>query len=71
MLVPDRLHAMDGNNSMKRVDASGVADLRVFTSDYLISPSKVDEFKDNVKTRLGAKNQSSIPPTRSQKQMVC
>lgn len=61
VLVPDRLHAMDGNNSMKRVDGSGHADQRVFTSDYLISPSKVDKFKDDVKTRPGASKKSSSP----------
>jgi hypothetical protein len=61
VLVPDRLHAMDGNNSMKRVDGSGHADHRVFVSDYLIPPSKVDKFKDDVKTRPGAKNKSSGP----------
>lgn len=59
MLVPDRLHAMDGNNSMKRVDGSGHADQHVFFSDYLIPPSTVDKFKDDVKTRPGARNQSS------------
>ena len=50
---------------MKRVDGSGHADQRVFTSDYLIPPSKVDKFKDDVHTRPGAKkNKSShsIPP---------
>lgn len=61
VLVPDRLHAMDGNNSMKRVDGSGHADHRVFVSDYLIPPSKVDKFKDDVKTRPGAKNKSLSP----------
>ena len=58
-LVPDRLHAMDGNNSMKRVDGAGHADHRVFISDYLISSSTVDNFKDDVVTRPGAKNKSS------------
>jgi hypothetical protein len=44
---------------MKRVDGSGHADQRVFTSDYLIPPAKVDKFKDDVHTRPGAKNKSS------------
>ena len=61
VLVPDRLHAMDGNNSMKRVDGSGHADERVFVSDYLIPPAKVDRFKDDVQTRPGAKNKNSSP----------
>jgi hypothetical protein len=39
---------MDGNNSMKRVNGSGHADGRIFISDYLIPPSKVDTFKDDV-----------------------
>ena len=54
-LVPDRLHAMDGNNSMKRVDGSGHSDGRVFSSDYLIPPSKVDLFKDDIQTHPGTK----------------
>ena len=60
-LVPDRLHAMDGNNSMKRVDGSGHADQRVFTSNYIIPSSTVDKFKDDVTTRPGAKNKSLSP----------
>lgn len=60
-LVPDRLHAMDGNNSMKRVDGSGHADPRVFISDYIIPSSTVDKFKDDVNTRPGAKGKSSSP----------
>ena len=60
-LVPDRLHAMDGNNSMKSVDSTGHADHRVFVSNYLIPPSSVDKFKDDVQMRPGAKNKSSSP----------
>ena len=50
---------------MKRVDGSGHADQRVFVSDYLIPPSKVDKFKDDVKTRPGAQvqNKSSTDPS--------
>jgi Kyakuja-Dileera-Zisupton transposase len=40
---------MDGNNSMKRLDGSGHADERVFSSDYHISPDEVDVFKDDVR----------------------
>ena len=54
VLVPDWLHAMDGNNSMKQVDSLGHADQCVFTSDYLIPLSKVNKFKDNVCTHPGA-----------------
>ena len=71
MLVPDWLHAMDGNNSMKRVDGSGHADQRVFVSDYLIPPSKVDKFKDDVKTRPGAKNKSSSPLPHGHEKTPC
>ncbi|KAI0245050.1 hypothetical protein BJV78DRAFT_1087594, partial [Lactifluus subvellereus] len=60
-LVPDRLHAMDGNNSMKRVNASGHADERVFISDYLIPPTKVDAFRDDVRTRPGTVP-GNVPP---------
>ena len=58
-LVPGWLHAMDGNNSMKHVDSSGHADHCVFISDYLIPSSTIDNFKDDVVTRPGAKNKSS------------
>ncbi|KAF8236837.1 hypothetical protein L208DRAFT_1194134, partial [Tricholoma matsutake] len=47
-LVPEWLHAMDGNNLMKRVNGSGHTDEHIFISDYLIPPSKVDTFKDDV-----------------------
>ena len=49
---------MDGNNSMKWVDGLGHVNQHVFVSDYLITPSKVDRFKDNVKTHPGAQNWS-------------
>jgi Kyakuja-Dileera-Zisupton transposase len=50
-LYPARLHAMDGNNSMKRVGGSGHADERVFSSDYYITPAEVDIFKDDVRRK--------------------
>lgn len=56
-LVPDRLHAMDGNNFMKQVDGSGNCDEHVFSSDYLIPPSIVDNFKDDVATHPGTQAQ--------------
>jgi hypothetical protein len=46
---------MDGNNSMKRVDGSGHADERTFSSNYHLPPPQVDRFKDDVKTRPGTK----------------
>ena len=61
VLVPDRLHAMDGNNSMKWVDGSGHANQHVFTSYYLIPLSKVNKFKDDVHTHPGANKKSSHP----------
>jgi hypothetical protein len=42
---------MDGNFSLKRVDGSGLADERIFESNYHISPSDIDCFKDEVKKR--------------------
>ena len=62
-MVPERLHAMDGNNSMKRVNGSGHADGHIFISDYLIPPSKVDTFKDDVQTRPGNQppNSNTLP----------
>ncbi|KAI0037317.1 hypothetical protein FA95DRAFT_1507086, partial [Auriscalpium vulgare] len=47
-LVPDRLHAMDGNSSQKRLRGAGRADLRHFDSDYFLSPAQVDVFADEV-----------------------
>jgi Kyakuja-Dileera-Zisupton transposase len=56
-LVPDRLHVMDGNNSMKRVDGSGHSDEHVFLSDHFIPPETVDNFKDDVATHPGTQAQ--------------
>jgi Kyakuja-Dileera-Zisupton transposase len=58
-LVPDQLHVMDGNNSMKQVDGSGHSDECAFLSDYLIPPSMVDNFKDDVVTCPGTQAQPS------------
>ena len=73
MLVSDWLYAMDGNNSMEQVDGLGHADQHVFVSNYLIPPSKVNRFKDNVKTHPGAQNQSSSLPAlpHGQKKTSC
>ena len=59
-LVPDQLHAMDGNNSMKQVDGSGHNNDRVFSSNYLIPLSKVYLFKDDIQTHLGTKPSNDI-----------
>jgi hypothetical protein len=54
---------MDGNNSMKRVDGAAHSDAREFNSDYLIPPTEVDAFKDDVQSRL--KDQSpDVNPER-------
>jgi Kyakuja-Dileera-Zisupton transposase len=55
VLLPARLHAMDGGNSAKRVDGSGHADTRIFMSDYFISRVEVDVFKDDVTLRPGTR----------------
>ncbi|KAI0751728.1 hypothetical protein C8Q80DRAFT_1098477 [Daedaleopsis nitida] len=62
MLSPARLHAMDGNNSVKRVEGSGHADPRVFDSDYHILPVEVDRFKDDVGSC--ADRGPAVPPPR-------
>ncbi|TFK58850.1 hypothetical protein BDN72DRAFT_781504, partial [Pluteus cervinus] len=46
-LAYSRLHALDGNNSLKRFDAAK-ADERIFTSNYFLSNEYVDKFKDDV-----------------------
>jgi len=49
------MDSIDGNSSLKRVDGSGHADERVFTSSYLIHPAEVDMFKDDVRLRPGTR----------------
>ena len=58
VLVPARLHAMDGNNSLKRIEASGHADERSFKSAFLIPPEEVDQFQNEV----SARKQIAAPP---------
>lgn len=50
-LIPARLHAMDGNNSAKRLDDSGGMDPRVFDSTFFLKPEDVDKFKNEVQSR--------------------
>jgi hypothetical protein len=47
---------MDGNNSAKRLDGSGHTDPRVFTSNLYVSPSVVEKFRDEVKSRSNKKD---------------
>ncbi|KAG2137739.1 hypothetical protein BD769DRAFT_1291575, partial [Suillus cothurnatus] len=54
-LIPARMDSMDGNSSLKRVDGSGHADERIFTTSYLIHPDEVDIFKDDVRLRPGTR----------------
>jgi len=54
---------------MKRVDGSGHADRRVFTSDYIIPSSKVDRLY--VQTRPGAKNKSSSSLPHGHENELC
>ncbi|OCH89491.1 hypothetical protein OBBRIDRAFT_732569 [Obba rivulosa] len=51
-LRPERLLAMDGNNSAKRIARAGTEDERTFHSDYFLSREEVDRFKDEVKRRV-------------------
>lgn len=53
-LIPSRMAAMDGNNSAKRFASAGLQDMRVFESDYFLSPEEVDVFKDEVSGRMDA-----------------
>ena len=50
-LIPARLHAMDGNNSAKRIDGSGFSDPRVFRGAFEIPREEVEKYKDEVKAR--------------------
>ena len=45
---------------MKRVDGSGHNNDHVFSSDYLIPPSKVNLFKDDIQTCPGTKPSNVI-----------
>ncbi|KAF8170782.1 hypothetical protein BJ912DRAFT_860927 [Pholiota molesta] len=57
-----RLFAMDGNNSLKRIHTIGsrsIADQRAFDSDYFLSPDYVDGFANDVKRRV-------VPPDASE-----
>ncbi|KAI0037789.1 hypothetical protein FA95DRAFT_1506476, partial [Auriscalpium vulgare] len=51
VLVPARLHAMDGCSSHKRLNGVGHSDERQFNSSYFQTPEQVNVFKDEVKPR--------------------
>ncbi|KAG1813766.1 hypothetical protein EV424DRAFT_1326503, partial [Suillus variegatus] len=50
-LIPRRLHSMDGNHSVKRIDGSGSTDPRIFTSNFFLSDAAVEQFKSDVRSR--------------------
>ncbi|KAG2130223.1 hypothetical protein DEU56DRAFT_740765, partial [Suillus clintonianus] len=70
-LDPARLDSMDGNTSLKRVDGSGHADERVFPSTYLIPPSEVELFKDDVRLRPGTRIATDGSPTAASDDSAC
>ncbi|KAG1871676.1 hypothetical protein F4604DRAFT_1881103 [Suillus subluteus] len=70
-LDPSRLDSMDGNNSLKRVDGSGHADERIFPSDYLIAPSEVELFKDDVRLRPGTRIPTDVAPSTTNDDSAC
>ncbi|KAG1876360.1 hypothetical protein F4604DRAFT_1880665 [Suillus subluteus] len=71
LIDPARLDSMDGNNSLKRVDGSGHADEQVFPSEYLITPSEVDLFKDDVRLRPGTRIAADATPTAASDDSAC
>ncbi len=61
---------MDGNNSLKRVGATGsrtVADVRTFTSDYYVPREQVERFAGDVKLRQ-AQHHVEVPTAESDDQ---
>ncbi|KAI0323535.1 hypothetical protein GY45DRAFT_1341373, partial [Cubamyces sp. BRFM 1775] len=54
-MKPERLLALDGNNSAKRVASAGREDPRVFSSDYFLPRQVVDRYKDKVKRKAHSK----------------
>ncbi|KAG1849410.1 hypothetical protein F4604DRAFT_1687444 [Suillus subluteus] len=71
LLDPSRLDSMDGNNSLKRVDGSGHADEHIFPSDYLIVPSEVELFKDDVHLRPGTRIPTDVAPSTTNDNSAC
>ncbi|KAL7284434.1 hypothetical protein ACG7TL_001724 [Trametes sanguinea] len=58
-MKPERLFAMDGNNSAKRVATAGREDPRSFKSDYFLPRHVVDRFKDEVKRKSQTRSKTS------------
>ncbi|KDR81011.1 hypothetical protein GALMADRAFT_241624 [Galerina marginata CBS 339.88] len=59
-----RMLAMDGNNSLKRIRQVGsreTADVRVFDSDYFLSHDFVNQYADEVKRKVSAKDKPVVP----------
>ncbi|KAI0310482.1 hypothetical protein OF83DRAFT_1070468 [Amylostereum chailletii] len=51
-LVPARMHAMDGNNSQKRLRGAGRSTMeRTFNSDYFLARDQVDRFTNEVHSK--------------------
>ncbi|KAG1842557.1 hypothetical protein F4604DRAFT_1938762 [Suillus subluteus] len=55
-LNPQRLHTMDGNHSVKRLEGSGSTNKHVFNNRYFIPEAAVELFKDDVCNRPAAKS---------------
>jgi hypothetical protein len=53
---------MDGNNAVKCVAGAGYTDECMFVSDYVITSSEVDQFKDDIWDHPGSKGSASIKP---------
>ncbi|KAJ7847108.1 hypothetical protein B0H14DRAFT_3867546 [Mycena olivaceomarginata] len=67
-LKPKYLGAMDGNNSLKHVDAALLSgkprtDHRTSTSPRWISPKEVDELKDEVANAQAKRKKKKVPAT--------
>ncbi|EJD44437.1 hypothetical protein AURDEDRAFT_48381, partial [Auricularia subglabra TFB-10046 SS5] len=59
-LVMPSLAAMDGGQSMKRSAAAGLADTRVFETDYRVPPEEVNLYADEVRRRIVPKKVRSV-----------
>ncbi|KAI0323512.1 hypothetical protein GY45DRAFT_1264444 [Cubamyces sp. BRFM 1775] len=62
-LKPERLFAIDGNNSAKRVATAGREDPRVFNSEYFLPRHVVDRYKDEVKRKVHPRSKTAPDDT--------
>ncbi|KAI0040590.1 hypothetical protein FA95DRAFT_1502613 [Auriscalpium vulgare] len=69
VLVPARLHAMDGCSSHKRLNGVGYTDERVFESSYFQTPQQVDVFKDEVKPRKRRAREEDVQDVEEDEQL--